>query len=200
MNHSRPTTHRILGVVTVLGLTGLTIGCVHPLVRNLEVYRAAKKAGDYELAASHLVEDARIWFGKKDGPGNPLTAKGGPYKDWDREFRSTSKKSRFRVRKNTVSYISHEINDYYRLIERQPTPARVIYYFNDAGKITGMLYQGLSPRGTRPPDRRCEFDRWAQKKYPGLLDSDEMGIPNQPRRWRALLVEWRADVGLPAVD
>ncbi|MHC5110069.1 MAG: hypothetical protein ACYTHJ_09340 [Planctomycetota bacterium] len=104
------------------------------------------------------------------------------------------------VRANTVSYTSVEINDYYRFLDRRPTPGRISYYFDDAGLITGMLCKGLSTREMRPPDRLCEFGRWAGQRYPGLLDSPEMEIPNNPERWRALLAEWRVDVGLPAID
>jgi hypothetical protein len=32
------------------------------------------------------------------------------------------------------------------------------------------------------------------------LDSEEMKIPNNPQRWRALLTEGRADAGLPPID
>jgi len=174
-------------------------GCASPLVRNLESFRAAKKAGDYETASKYITDDARIWWTKKEGPGSPLTAKGGPYRHWDKEFNSTSTKSDFRVEGNTVTYVSREMNDFYRLTDHTPGPALITYYFNDDGKITGMFYRALDPASRRPPDRRKEFEAWASEKYPGLLDSEEMKIPNNPKRWRELLVQWRADVGLPPV-
>ena len=186
------------GVLVVVGMNA--VGCVSPLLRNLDAYRQAKKSGDYETAAQYLADDARIWFDKKEGEGHALTAKGGPYKDWDREFRSTSTREDLRVAGQTVSYISSEINDFYRLIERVPTKARVTYYFDDDDRITGMLYRGLSPKSERPPDRYEEFKQWAAGRYPGLLDSPEMDIPNNPKRWRELLVEWRADAGLKPLD
>lgn len=175
-------------------------GCMHPYLDTLHTYRDAKKKGDYALAGKHLAADARIWFGKKEGAGHPLRAKGGPYKDWDREFKSRSTREKERVVGQTVTYISSEINDYYRLIERVPTRARVTYYFNEEGKISGMFYRGLSPGSARPPDRYCEFEKWANEHYPGLLDSDEMKIPKNPERWRALLTEFREDRGLPPIE
>ena len=105
-----------------------------------------------------------------------------------------------RVVGRTVTYITLEINDYYRLIERVPTKARVTYYFDEDNKINGMLYQGLSPRKSRPPDRYNQFKQWADEHYPGVLDDEDMKIPNQPERWRELLTEWRKDAGLPAID
>ena len=176
------------------------VGCAHPLVRALDTYRQAKKGGDNETAAKFLADDARIWFDSKQGDGHPLTAKGGPYKEWDKEFRSKSTREDVRVDGRTVTYVSSEINDFYRLIERIPTTARVTYYFDDENKITGMLYRGLSPKSERPPDRYDEFKRWAAVRYPGLLGSPEMEIPNNPKRWRELLVEWRADAGLQPLE
>ena len=123
-----------------------------------------------------------------------------PYADGDAGFRSTSTRDELRVRGNTVSYVVTEINDFYRLIDGVAGRVRITYYFADDGKIAGRLIQGMTPHNERPPDRRCEFEQWAAKKYPGLLDAEEMKIPNQPRRWRMLLTEWRPDVGLPSID
>lgn len=178
----------------------LSCGCSSPLRRNWEAYRKAKKAGDYETAAKYLHKDARIWFGKKEGDGAPLRPRGGPYKDWDKEFRSTSVREDVRVEGRTLTYVSCENNDFFRLIDATPTKARVTYYFDDDDKITGMLYAPLAPRKDHPPDRLGAFKKWAAKKYPGLLDSEDMKIPNQPKRWRELLVEWREDVGLSPID
>lgn len=175
-------------------------GCTHPLERTWTKYREAKKRGDYETAKKYLADDARIWFEKKEGPGNPLTAKGGPYKHWDKEFRAKTSREKVEVVDGAVTYLSSEINDYYRFIERKTTKARITYYFNDENKISGMLYQGLSPRKKRPPDRYDEFKQWANKKYPGLLDSPEMKIPKQPKKWRELLTEWRAESGLTSIN
>jgi len=175
-------------------------GCASPLRRNWQAYRQAKKAGDYETAALCLHKDARIWHGKKEGEGAPLRPRGGPYKDWDKEFCAKSSREDVRIEGRTLTYISTENNDFYRLIDGTPTRARITYYFDDNDKITGMLYAPLTPRHLRPPDRYDEFEAWANGKYPGLLDSAEMKIPNNPKRWRQLLVEWRRDVGLPAIE
>ncbi len=188
-------------ILSCLGLVmAVCGGCVHPLQRTWQTYRDAKECRDYETAGRYLADDARIWFDKKEGPGAPLTAKGGPYAEWDGEFHSKSTREHIRVVGRTLTYLTSEINDFYRLLERVPTKARVTYYFTEEGLISGMLYQGLSPRRVRPPDRFAEFKLWAAGKYPGLLDSDDMQIPNQPQRWRELLTEFRADVGLPPIE
>ncbi len=174
-------------------------GCTHPLVKKLDSFRAAKKRGDYAEANRYLADDARIWFEKKEGPGRPYTAKGGPYKEWDKEFRATSKRGELEVKGSTVTYLSTETNDFYRFLEQSSRPARITYFFEDQ-LITGMLYEGNTLGLPRSATRRGEFEAWAEEHYPGLLKSEGMKIPNNPKRWRELLVEWRADVGLPPID
>ena len=180
-----------------------TIGCTHPLVRRLDAYRAAKKRGDYDTAAKYLDADARIWFEKKEGPGHPLRAKGGPWADWDRFFKAKSTRKDVRVIDGTVTYISREMNDYYSLLDRVSTPARVTYYFDDDRLITGMLYAGLGH--TRPPDRKAEFVAWANEHYPGeleRLEPDDRIVPTleNAKRWKQLLVRWRGEAGLPVIE
>ncbi len=196
----RVATRQSFVISLVAWLPAFAAGCTHPLQHRWQAYRDAKKRGDAAAAATYLAGDARVWFDKKEGPGHALRAEGGPYKDWDKEFRSSSTRENLRVKGRTLTYISLESNDFYRLIERTPTKARVTYYFNDEDKISGMLYQGLSPKAKRAPDRRAEFERWAAEHYPGELESDAMKIPRNPGRWRALLTEWRSDVGLPAIE
>ncbi len=134
-NHARTVRRLVLAALVVATLS--TMGCAHPLVRRLDTYRAAKKRGDYDIAAKYLTSDARIWFEKKEGPGHPLRAKGGPWADWDRFFRAKSTRKDVRVVDGTVTYISRETNDFYRLLDRVSTPARVTYYFDDDRRITG---------------------------------------------------------------
>ena len=177
-----------------------SMGCTHPLQRKLEAYRDAKKRGDITETASFLAPDARIWFNEKEGEGAPLRPEGGPYAAWDRHFRSTATREGFQVSDRTVSYLSAEINDFYRLIDGKPGQARITYFFDDQDRISGMLYEPLTPKHMRPPDRYDEFKTWAGIHYPGLLETPEMEIPNQPQRWRALLTEWRAASGLPVIE
>jgi hypothetical protein len=202
MNHNAAV--RVAYIILPLFAATFVIGgCAHPLQCNLDAYRAAKKRGDYETAGKYLDPDARIWFEKKEGDGHPLRAKGGPWAEWDRYFNAESTREQERVEGRTVTYISRETNDFYRLIERESTPARVTCYFDDDGKITGMLYAGLSD--DRPPDRMDAFKAWAAEHYPGQLERIAPGGKINPalenaRRWKKLLAEWRADAGLPPVD
>lgn len=187
-------------LIVLAAATSAVAACAHPLERNLAAFQDAKRRGDHETAGRYLAADAQIWFDKKKGEGAPLTARGGSYADWDREFRSVTTREGVRINGNTLIYESEEINDFYRLIERAPTRARITYFFNGAGRITGMLYVGLTPPALRPPDRFDAFNTWAAERYRGLLDSPEMRIPNNPARWRALLNEWRESAGLPSIE
>lgn len=187
-----------LPILTLLFLSAA--GCTHPYVRTIDAYRAAKKQGDYETARTCLADNPRVWFGKREGEGSPLRPAGGPYAEWDKEMNAKSERIGMKVRDHTVSYDFLETNDYYRLVDRQPAKIRVTYYLDDDGKIEGYLVQRLTPPNRRPPDRCCEFERWVEEKYPGMLENEETKIPANPRRWREVLVEWRNDVGLPPVE
>ena len=184
----------------VVGMSiGSIAGCVYPLVARMKQFEAARKKGDFDSAASMLSSDPRLWFERREGDGTPLRPEGGPYAEWDKEFHTTSKKCHLRAGKDEVRYLIEEDNEYYRLIDRVPGRVEITYYFNADAKISGKLVRGLTPWNRRSPDRRCEFEQWAAKKYPGLLDSEEMKIPKNPRRWRELLTEWRAEVELPPI-
>ena len=131
MNRGRRSVFCPTNLMLVLtGLLWFGAGCALPThVRTIDAYRAAKKRGDFAAAAAYLADDARVWFDKKEGPGKPLRPQGGPYADWDTEFRSTSARDEIRVRGNTVSYVVSEINDFYRLIDGVAGKYRMTYYF-----------------------------------------------------------------------
>ncbi len=180
-------------------------GCALPLVRRVDEFRAAKKKGNYELAATYLADDPRIWFEKKEGPGSPYGPKGGPWRDWDRFFNARSKRDSIHVTNRTVAMEFSEINDFYRLIDRPAGRYRATYWFDESQRITGVLIEGLTPRSQRPPDRLAEFQLWAMKHYPQELEflMPDGGIDpeiERARLWKKLLTEWRADSGLPSID
>lgn len=188
--------------LTALALVGS--GCTHPNVANLRAFRTALKSGDAETAGKYLAADARVWFGQKEGPGRPLTVHGGPWKEWDRFFNSNSTSSDMKVEGNSVSYIFTENNDYFRLIDGAAGKGRITYYFNNDGRITGRLISGV-PGYKRPPDRLADFKRWCEHEHPGALEKIEFDPDNPPtfaiaKRWKELLVEWRAAEGLPAIE
>ena len=94
---------------------------------------------------------------------------------------------------------NREINDWYRLVERQPAPYYISYFVDEHDRIAGKLVQSIP--GTAPVhDRLEEFATWARRKYPGLLDElmPEGRIDSAKyRSWKERLLEWRADAGRP---
>lgn len=194
---------RYIGPIA-LCLFAATTGCTHPLVTKVQAFRAAVKGGDTETAAGYLAADPRVWYGRKQGPGRRLTVAGGPWRHWDRFFKSQSTSSDMNAGQSTVSYIITETNDYYRLIDRPPTKVGVTYYFNADGKITGRLISGV-PGVKRPPDRLPDFKRWCEQEHPGALEAIEFSPDKPPTlavatRWKTLLVEWRAAQSLPPIE
>jgi len=154
----------VCGVTVLLALA--CTGCANRLLTKLEAFRAAKRRGDYAEAAKYLADDARIWHVKKEGPGKPYTVKGGPWKDWDREFNGSSTREHVRVSNHTVSYLSTETNDFYRLIEHPPARARITYYFDDEGRISGMFYEPINRDDSPASDRQDEFEQWRVSAIP----------------------------------
>ncbi len=152
----------------------------HALIARTKAFRAARESGEVEAASSYLSEDPRQWFETREGPGRPWKLDG-PWKRWDET----------------------EINDFYRLIERPASPVRLTWFWNDQGLLEGFLVAAMPHE--RASDRLGEAQAWARQQRPdelaylmpaGRLDPSG----DRPERWKALLLEWRAAAGLPAVE
>ena len=176
----------------------------HPLVLIVQEYRRAVAQRDTAAMRRLQAPRAGIWFEKKEGDGRRLDAGGkGPWADWDRFFHSRAEALEYVVDGRSVRVTNREINDWYRLLEREPAPYYIFYFLDTDGRIEGKLIQGI-PGIESPPDRLDEFKTWAAKKDPGLL---EELLPKgridpaleKARVWKEKLIEWRLESGLPAV-
>ena len=78
---------------------------------TVEEFRRLKEEGQYAEAARFLSADPRIWFGTREGAGEPWGVQGGPWADWDRAFHAHSVAQGWTVESNAASCISTEIND-----------------------------------------------------------------------------------------
>ncbi len=163
----------------------------------------ARKRGDPAAARELMSADARIWWEKRAGAGEPwgLVSK---WSGWDSYFHSQNDYSDFREAGDTVTASGVEINDFYRLIERPPQRFRATWWLDSSGKIAGFLYE---PRGSTVPgqDRLEEFKTWARKEKPAELEylmPDDRFDPtgDRPQRFHAILVEWRRAAGLPPIE
>ncbi len=182
----------------------LQIESIHPLYAKLLGYREARKAHDTQRIASYLADESRIWFDKKEGPGELRKASGdGPWAEWDREMKSTSTTHEYEVNGNELVTVVSETNDYFKLLDRKATPYLITYWFDADERIEGMLVSSL-PKEPKTNGRFEEFKAWADEHHPGVLDElqpDGRIIPSKENaiRWRELLIEWRKDVGLPNI-
>ncbi len=180
----------------------LQIESVHPLFAKLLGYREARKAHDTERIAGYLAEESRIWFDKKEGPGTLRTSSGdGPWAEWDREMKSTSTTHEYKVNGNELVTVVSETNDYFKLLDRKPTPYLLTYWFDNDERIEGMLVSSL-PKESKTKGRYDQFKKWADEHHPGVVDELQPQGKISPSkenaiRWRKLLIEWREAVGLP---
>lgn len=178
---------------------------VHPFVVVVREYRRAVAQRDTAALQRLQAPGSRIWFEKREGEGRPLDPAGkGPWAEWDRFFHARSEASDFVVEDHAVRVTNREINDWYRLVEREPAPYHIVYFLDAQSRIEGKLVQAIP--GVRPPtDRLREFESWAAKKYPGLLETLQPDGRIDPalekaQVWKEKLQEWRSETGLPALQ
>jgi hypothetical protein len=175
----------------------------HPLVQKVKAYRQVSADHDTARVQALLAKGAARWYEKKEGPGMPIKPAGkGPWSDWDEYFKGKSEIASYKVDSNQVTIRLMEINDYYRLIERGPAPTNLTYYFNQEGKITGIL---VFRDATLIKDRYKEFEQWAKKNRSAdlkylLPDGEIIPTLDRAKKWRIILNEWRRSIGLPAIE
>ncbi|MCP5047711.1 MAG: hypothetical protein GY940_11105 [bacterium] len=175
------------------------------LVQTAQAFRKLFKSKKYEQARTMMTHNPRRWFRKRQGPGRPWKigpgAKG-PWADWDEHFRSLSEVVKWLGGKNSATLVNRETNDYFRLLEQGWATVEIIYLFDNAGKIEGLL---IRSGGDRLPGRSDEFLKWAKEHNPKEIeylmpggDIDPSG--DRPKRFRALLNQWRKSAGLPVIE
>ena len=172
-------------------------------IARVQAYSAALERHDYEAAQSYLSPDARAWYDKKEGEGEPEKAGAGTWTHWDTYFHGKTTRSDWRVEDGAVVASASETNDYYRLLDWKPWPMRFTWWLDGSGKITGFLVQSL-PRKGSTGSRFKDAVAWAKGKHPeeiAYLMPKERIDPTADRaeRWHKLLVEWRKEAGLPEV-
>lgn len=166
-------------------------------------FRSLTEAGDWDRARAMAVENPRRWWETRNGDGQPwvIAPNSGPWSHWDEYFGSEKEILDWVEEKDSVTAVIREINDYYRLVERGPMTNEVTWFFDDAGKIEGMLIRGA---GERPPGRTDEFVAWARSHHPEELDvlmpdGEIDPTADHPERFRKLLTEWRTAADLPPI-
>jgi hypothetical protein len=186
-----------------LAATGRAEGRLLAIVDEL---RTARESGDASAAARLTTPEPRIWFESVEGPGAPWSpVGGGPWAEWDRFFRSRTEVVHAEEDERSVRVLQRETNDWYRLVERPPSLYFVTWYFDPRGRLEGLLIHGLpdEERGARE-DLLPEFEGWARREEPGLLDELMPGgrldpSPPRPELWKRWLLRWREATGRPPV-
>lgn len=170
------------------------------LVSLAQEFRSHVERGNYDGARAMMAPGARRWWETREGEGQPWNVgpKSGPWSSWDDHFRSENKITMWKETPVTATAVIRETNDYFRLLERGWVTNEVTYYFDDSGKIEGLLIRAV---GDRPPGRTEEFLAWARTHEPEDLawlmpggEIDPSG--DHPERFRRLLERWRHDAGL----
>lgn len=170
-------------------------------VEHVRAYRAAAARG--EDLSPFLAPGARMWYDTKEGEGEPLKKGQGSYAHWDHYFGSTSTLTDWQVHDDgAVSAVVHETNAFYRLLDWEPAPYRMTWWLDAHGRICEALLTSIPGHDTK--GRLAEFQDWAREHRPEELDYLMPKGRIDPKadraeRFAALLKEWRAAAGLPAV-
>jgi hypothetical protein len=182
----------------------LAVFAADPRIETVQKFQAARDRGDLVTARALLGPDPRVWFDKQErkGRGESWRLEIDDWDRWDRFFHRKIAYSDWKSEGDHVSAIGHETNDYYRLLDWEPKPLALTWWFDSSGKISGFLFHAI--RDAPSHSRLREFEAWATKNRPqevaylmpkGRIDPSA----DRPERWRKILVEWRKAAGLPRV-
>ena len=153
------------------------------LVARIEIARQfeAMRHKDIEQARSFLVADPRVWYEAREGPGRPWDiGKPGLWSEWDTHFRSSGEILRWETGDTWVASIHSEMNDYFRLLDRNGSWYRKTWFFNDEDKIEGYMISAWE-EAPETKDRSEEFAAWAQEN-----DAQEWVFFDCRTRWTSL--------------
>lgn len=175
--------------------------------RQVVEMRAAEAAGDRKRLGAILAPDSRVWFEARAGEGERRDPAGkDAFADWDRYFHAEKRVTYMGDGGDSVVFRLVETNDFYKLLDRPPSHARLVYWFDGDDRITGTLVQSIPPPSDapKPTNRMPEFKAWESARDPKLL---AWLLPNgrldpdvaHARRWRTELIAWRRAAGLPEV-
>jgi len=165
-----------------------------------------------------LAPDPRVWYDTRD-EGMPWKLGGGRWRAWDEHFESESKPGPWIQNRSSdgevVLYrIVEEWNEYFDLIERTDKPEyRLSYFFEppnaaaDTVKIKGYMISSAHPDEPEKPrsDRFDEIEAWAVENHAAEWEYLRPGGRLDPtgdraERTRALINQWRVEVGLEPVN
>src|SRR5437763_1574825 len=139
-----------LSLLTALCTALVLLGCADErLIRRVQTYNHARKNGDVSTESRLLASNARMWYESRTGEGELLTpGRSGSYAHWDALFHSRSMLSGWTVHGREVTATVHETNDFYRLLDWQPAPYQMTWWFDEQNRITGAMVRSLPGKAT----------------------------------------------------
>ncbi len=182
---------------------GQTSDTLLSLVDRVKEFKSLRKQGDYDAARAMMAPDARRWWNDREGDGRPWRIGAhGPWWAWDEHFRSENEIVEWKEGNRSATKVIRETNDYFRLLERGWVTNETVYFFDDSGKIEGLLIRAV---GERPPGKTEEFLAWARLNDPEelalLMPDDEIDpTGDHPQRFRRLLNRWRQASGMEPIE
>jgi hypothetical protein len=202
---ARAVVDSLLGIPSRAAAPAAPADALPPRAQRVVDLRAAEEQGDMRRAAAFYAPDSRVWFEARTGAGEPRGANGkDAFADWDRYFRARKDVRFVAAFGDSVEFRLVETNDFYRLLDRPPSEARLVYWFDADDRITGTLVQSVAGDAPSGPHRMAEFKLWAARHEPAelayLLPGGKL-VPDLARakRWKTALRAWRRAAGLPAV-
>jgi len=168
---------------------------------HVERYISAINDGKELTARRYVAQHARKWFKTREGNGQPFFTRG-KWADWDAFFHSTNQIRDITLEGDIVTVTSIENNDFYQLIDRTPVPATTTYWFDAQKRIVGKIYLGQT---AEPKDRLDDAIAWLRQRDASKLkklmpDGEIDPTIENAKKWKALLINWRQDAGLPRVN
>lgn len=213
--------HRSVGATITASLAGCVVvgslGCLSvdgvdgsdkdapTLVARAQEFHSLVKRGQYETARAMMSENPRRWWENRDGEGKPWRiglSTPGPWAAWDEHFRSQTSIVQWKEQSRSATAVVRETNDYFRLLERGWVTNEITYFFDESGRIDGLLIRAA---GVRPAGRTDEFLAWARAhdldELAALMPGGEIDpSADHPERFRRLLNRWRQASGLKPIE
>ena len=170
------------------------------LEKQIDAWLDARADHDRERAEELLAPGARIWYGTREGAGREIDLRSSGW-EWDDELNARVTHGDLATRGSEVTGVFSESNDLYRLLGVSSWQATVTFTFDPQGRIFTELYVPLAS----PPNPDFESAFGAAREWVGRVHPDDLAslMPSgkmvrtreTARRWRELLVEWRAATG-----